>query len=86
MSHAIEKPQVIIYSGDDECRDEKYEQAVGLMVLTGRASTSFLQRKLRIGSYLKAVRLMQRAEDDGIVTRPNFVGRRDVIARPKSAD
>lgn len=59
-------------------RDPMYDQAVGLLVLTGKASTSFLQRRLGL-RYNAAARLMERAEDEGIVSRPNHVGKRDVL-------
>ncbi len=63
---------------DLENRDEKYEQAVGLLILSQRASTSFLQRKLALG-YNAAARLIERAEDEGIVSRPDHVGKREVL-------
>ncbi len=66
---------------DLENRDETYEQAIGLLILSQRASTSFLQRELAI-AYNAAARLMERAENDGIVSRPNAVGKRDIIAAP----
>jgi len=71
-----------MYDTEDSKRDEKYEQAVGLLVLTGKASTSFLQRKLGLG-YNAAARLMERAEEEGLVSRPNHVGKRDVLASIK---
>jgi DNA segregation ATPase FtsK/SpoIIIE, S-DNA-T family len=61
--------------------DEQYERAVGIMVVQQRASTSFLQRHLGIG-YNAAARLMERAEDQGIVARPNYVGKREVLLKP----
>ena len=72
-----------MYDPEADVRDEKYEQAVGLLVLTGKGSTSFLQRKLGL-SYNEAARLMERAEADGIVAAPNYVGKREVISRPQS--
>ncbi|KQI67992.1 hypothetical protein AN189_13040 [Loktanella sp. 3ANDIMAR09] len=63
-----------------EDREALYQRAVGLLVTTGKASTSHLQNKLMI-RYNLAARLIERAEDDGIVSRPNGVGRRDVILR-----
>jgi S-DNA-T family DNA segregation ATPase FtsK/SpoIIIE len=47
-------------------KDDMLEQAVKLVVDTGRASTSFLQRRLGIG-YPRASRLMDQLEDDGVV-------------------
>lgn len=62
-------------------RDPIYEQAVGLLVLSGKASTSFLQRKLGVG-YEAGRKLMERAQAEGIVTQPDHVGRRAVLMRP----
>jgi S-DNA-T family DNA segregation ATPase FtsK/SpoIIIE len=42
------------------------EEAIGLVVETGRASTTFLQRRLGIG-YPRASRLMDQLEEEGIV-------------------
>lgn len=64
-------------AGLDE-HDPQYAAAVGLMVLTGRASTSFLQRTLCI-RYNDAARLMERMEAEGIVSKPDVVGRRTVL-------
>lgn len=57
-----------------------YMQAVGLLVLTEKASTSFLQRVLGI-SYRDAAEMMERAEKAGVVSPPNFLGKREVIAK-----
>ncbi len=59
--------------------DQLYERAIGILVLSGRGSTAFLQRKLGIG-YNAAARLIERAEQDGVIAKPNHVGKRDLIA------
>lgn len=59
----------------------KYQRTVGILVLSGRASTSYISRVLEI-SYQEAVELMGRAEVEGIVSRPDDVGKRTVLARP----
>ena len=43
-----------------------------------KASTSWLQRQLRIG-YNSAARLVERMEEDGYISAPNHVGRREVF-------
>ena len=64
--------------------DEKlYMAAVGLMVLTGRGSTSFIQRTLGIG-YGHASQLVGRMEGDGVLAKPNLVGKREVIPQRSS--
>jgi hypothetical protein len=47
-------------------RDELYQNAVELIMSTGRASTANLQRRLRIG-YNRAARLMEQLEEGGVV-------------------
>jgi S-DNA-T family DNA segregation ATPase FtsK/SpoIIIE len=58
--------------------DAQYSQALQIVAKEGRASTSFLQRKLRIG-YNSAARLIERMEQDGYVSQPDHVGRRKVL-------
>lgn len=61
--------------------EAQYERAVGILVLTGRGSTSLIQRKLGI-CYNDAARLVERAEIEGILSAPDHVGKREVMARP----
>ena len=63
--------------GDND-KDELYEKAVMLIKNEGKASTSFLQRKLQIG-YNRAARIIDTMEEDGIVGKPNHVGKREVL-------
>lgn len=51
---------------EDEEDDELYQEAIRIVVETGKASTSLLQRRLRIG-FNRAARLIERMERDGIV-------------------
>ena len=62
-------------SGD---KDELYQAALDIIRSEGTASTSFLQRKLQIG-YNRAARIIDMMEADGIVTKANHVGKRDVL-------
>ena len=59
-------------------KDELYEQALEIIRLEGKASTSFLQRKLQIG-YNRAARIIDMMEADGIISKANHVGKRDVL-------
>ena len=59
-------------------KDELYEQALDIIRTEGKASTSFLQRKLQIG-YNRAARIIDMMEADGIVSKANHVGKRDVL-------
>ncbi|MCS7241388.1 MAG: DNA translocase FtsK [Candidatus Caldatribacterium sp.] len=60
--------------------DELYEEAVRIVVETGKASTSLLQRRLRIG-FNRAARLIERMEREGIVGPYEGSKPRKVIAR-----
>ena len=62
----------------DNDKDELYEKAIMLIKNEGKASTSFLQRKLQIG-YNRAARIIDMMEEDGIVGQPNHVGKREVL-------
>jgi S-DNA-T family DNA segregation ATPase FtsK/SpoIIIE len=64
--------------GEDTAEDQQYRAAIQLVVESQKASTSWLQRQLRVG-YNSAARLIERMEKDGIVSRPDHVGRRDVL-------
>jgi len=59
-------------------KDELYQAALDIIKSEGRASTSFLQRKLQIG-YNRAARIIDMMEADGIVSKANHVGKRDVL-------
>ena len=59
-------------------KDELYETAVDIIKSEGKASTSFLQRKLQIG-YNRAARIIDMMESEGIVSKANHVGKRDVL-------
>ncbi|MDP9195894.1 MAG: DNA translocase FtsK 4TM domain-containing protein [Pseudomonadota bacterium] len=60
--------------------DELYDQAVALVCREGKASTSFIQRHLRIG-YNSAARLIEQMEKEGVVSAANHAGKREVLAR-----
>jgi len=59
-------------------KDELYEKAVNIIKTEGKASTSFLQRKLQIG-YNRAARIMEIMEKEGIVGQANHVGKREIL-------
>ena len=59
-------------------KDELYQQALEIIRSEGKASTSFLQRKLQIG-YNRAARIIDMMEADGIVSKANHVGKRSII-------
>ena len=71
-------PEVDSSEGNDGEKDELYHKAVEIIKMEGKASTSFLQRKLQIG-YNRAARIMETMEKEGIVGQPNHVGKREIL-------
>ena len=59
-------------------KDELYQSALDIIRSEGKASTSFLQRKLQIG-YNRAARIIDMMEEEGVVSKANHVGKRDVL-------
>ena len=59
-------------------KDELYHTALEIIKSEGKASTSFLQRKLQIG-YNRAARIIDMMEANGIVSKANHVGKREVL-------
>ncbi len=58
--------------------DELYNEAINIVKTEGKASTSFLQRKLQIG-YNRAARIIDMMEEKGVVSKANHVGKREVL-------
>jgi S-DNA-T family DNA segregation ATPase FtsK/SpoIIIE len=65
-----------------EERDELYEQAQDLVLSTGQASISYIQRRLKIG-YNRAARIIEMMEEEGIVGPPGEAGKPREILRKK---
>ena len=66
-------------TGDKE--EDLYAQAVAIVISDQRASTSYLQRRLKIG-YNKAANLIERMEREGIISAPNHAGKREIFGKP----
>jgi S-DNA-T family DNA segregation ATPase FtsK/SpoIIIE len=62
--------------------DAVYEDAVRIVVESGKASTSLLQRRLRLG-YGRAARLLDLMQKDGIISSPDGSKPREVLKRPE---
>jgi S-DNA-T family DNA segregation ATPase FtsK/SpoIIIE len=62
----------------NENQDELYLTALEIVKTEGKASTSFLQRKLQIG-YNRAARIIDMMEANGEVSKANHVGKRELL-------
>ncbi len=67
-------------SGSGSGDDEMYDRAVAVVCRERKASTSFVQRHLQIG-YNRAARIVERMEAEGVISRANHAGKREVLAR-----
>lgn len=65
---------------EDRERDEVYEQAREVVLTSGQASASLIQRRLRLG-YPRAARMIEQMAEEGIVSAPGRDGRREVLGR-----
>ena len=59
--------------------DSLYDQAVAIVTRDNRASTSYVQRRLQIG-YNRAASLIEKMEEEGVISPPNHAGKREVLA------
>ncbi|MEW6102262.1 MAG: DNA translocase FtsK 4TM domain-containing protein [bacterium] len=66
------------FDEDEEIDDSLYEQAISIVEDAGYGSTSMIQRKLKIG-YNRAARLIERMEEEGIVSPPDGSKPRKVL-------
>jgi S-DNA-T family DNA segregation ATPase FtsK/SpoIIIE len=64
--------------------DDPYDQAVAVVLKDGKASTSYIQRRLGIG-YNRAASLIERMEQEGIIGPANHAGKREILV-PTEAD
>jgi len=61
--------------------DDLYDRAVAVVTRDRKASTSYVQRRLQVG-YNRAASLIERMEQEGVVSPANHAGKRDVLAGP----
>ena len=64
--------------------DDPYDQAVAIVLRDGKASTSYVQRRLGIG-YNRAASLIERMEKEGLIGPANHAGKREILV-PTEAD
>jgi DNA segregation ATPase FtsK/SpoIIIE, S-DNA-T family len=70
------------FTKGDDSEDDLYEEARETVIRAGKASTSYLQRKLRIG-YARAARLMDILEENGVIGQGDGAKPRDVLIKPE---
>ncbi len=68
-----------------ESSDDLYDQAVSIVLRERKASTSFLQRHLKIG-YNRAASLIDRMEAERLISSANHVGKREVLVTSNTGD
>ena len=64
--------------GNTSSGDAMYDQAVAIVARDRKASTSYIQRRLQIG-YNRAATLIERMEEQGIISPANHAGKREVL-------
>jgi S-DNA-T family DNA segregation ATPase FtsK/SpoIIIE len=71
-------PYALMGGGNAEAGDDLYDKAWAVVARERRATTSYIQRRLQIG-YNRAASLIERMEEDGVISRPNHKGVREVL-------
>jgi S-DNA-T family DNA segregation ATPase FtsK/SpoIIIE len=72
----IDDPYALMGNGNSG--DDLYDKALAIVARERKATTSYIQRRLQIG-YNRAASLIERMEQDGVVSRPNHKGLREVL-------
>jgi S-DNA-T family DNA segregation ATPase FtsK/SpoIIIE len=67
-----------LYGGNGDSGDRLYDQALAIVARERKATTSYIQRRLEIG-YNRAARIIERMEEEGVISRPNHQGKREVL-------
>jgi S-DNA-T family DNA segregation ATPase FtsK/SpoIIIE len=65
-------------SMDAEEGGDLYDRAVNIVLRDKKCSTSYIQRRLSVG-YNKAASLVERMEQEGVVSAPNHAGKREIL-------
>ena len=71
--------------GESHIEPQLFEQAVNVILSDQKASTSLLQRRLRIG-YNKAADIIDKMEKEGIISEADHVGRREILLNEQNFD
>jgi DNA segregation ATPase FtsK/SpoIIIE, S-DNA-T family len=73
-----EDPYAVMMAGNGETGDDLYDKALAVVARDRKASTSYIQRRLGIG-YNRAATLIERMEQEGVISSPNHKGFREVL-------
>jgi S-DNA-T family DNA segregation ATPase FtsK/SpoIIIE len=71
-------PYAVFGQGNGSSGDDLYDKALAVVARDKKASTSYIQRRLQIG-YNRAASLIERMEQEGVVSGPNHKGVREVL-------
>ena len=71
-------PYALMGGGNRESGDDLYDKALAVVARDKKASTSYIQRRLQIG-YNRAASLIERMEQEGVVSSPNHKGVREIL-------
>jgi S-DNA-T family DNA segregation ATPase FtsK/SpoIIIE len=64
--------------GNSDSGDDLYDKALAIVARECKATTSYIQRRLQIG-YNRSARLIERMEDEQVISKPNHKGMREVL-------
>jgi S-DNA-T family DNA segregation ATPase FtsK/SpoIIIE len=62
----------------EDSGDPMYDEAMSVILREGKVSTSFIQRHLQIG-YNRAARIIEQMENEGVVSKANATGKREIL-------
>jgi DNA segregation ATPase FtsK/SpoIIIE, S-DNA-T family len=71
-------PYSVFGEGNGDSGDDLYDKALAIVARDRKATTSYIQRRLQIG-YNRAARLIERMEEEQVISKPNHKGVREVL-------
>ncbi len=73
-----EDPYGVFGGGNSDSGDDLYDKALAIVARERKATVSYIQRRLEIG-YNRSARLIERMEKEGVISKPNHKGLREVL-------
>jgi len=74
-----------MFGGGGDSGDELYDRALAIVARDRKPTVSYIQRRLEIG-YNRAARLIERMEEEGVISKPNHQGKREVLLPDRDED